>query len=146
MISKTVRRVAPFIALGCLTLTSCGERGAARLPETGATLEGTVTYGKEKVPVALIIVQGANGSATGRIGEDGRYKVENVPVGEVKLAVNTAAGKGELMSKIMAQSQGKARTLPKVVEVPDKYFNPDTSGLSTTLNKGPNTYDIVIPR
>jgi len=145
MLSRTLHRSTPLVAVCCLLLASCGERGA-RLPETGATLEGTVSYGKEKVPVALVIAQGQKGSATADVGEDGRYKLENVPLGEVKIAVNTQAGKGKLMSKVMAQSRGQAKSLPKVLDVPPKYFDPETSGLKTTIKKGPNTYDVAIPR
>jgi hypothetical protein len=117
-----------------------------RLPETGATLEGTVSYGKDKVMVALVVAQGEGGSAQGFINEDGRYKLENVPLGEVHLAVNTEAGKGQQMSTIMAQSQGKARQIPKVIDVPAKYGEPSKSGITTTISKGENTYNIEIPK
>ncbi len=140
------RRLAVLTAAaGCLILASCGGRYES-IPETGATLEGTVTYGKEPLQAALIIVAGANGSAQGNIGEDGRYKVENVPLGEVSIAVNTAAAKGEAIGKAMAQSQGKAKAAPKIIDVPAKYANPKSSGIKTTINKGKNTYDIVIPK
>ena len=43
------------------------------------------------------------------VEEDGRFRLQNVPLGEVNLAVNTAAGKGQAMGKNMAQSQGKAK-------------------------------------
>ena len=121
MLRQPIRLGGLLALAGCALLTaSCGNKFVKeeRLPESGATLEGTVTYAGRKVPFAQITVASSTAQAMGRIDEDGRYKVENVPVGEVKLAVNTAAGKGELMSKNMAQSQGKARTLPKVVEVP----------------------------
>lgn len=133
-------------AVVCLATVSC-EPGS-RLPETGATLEGTVVYGKEPVPVALIIVVGDSGSAQGFIGEDGRYKLTNVPLGTVKIGVNTDAAKGELTSRMMAQSQGgKVKVArPRFIEVPKRYGEPATSGLTTTINKGANTFDIVIPR
>jgi hypothetical protein len=118
--------------------------GPRRLPESGATLEGTVTYGQDKVLVAMIIAQGESGSAQEFIGEDGRYKLQNVPLGEVRLAVNVRAGKGNLTSQQMnPANKGK---LPKVTEVPDKYGDPTTSGIKTTISKGENTYNIVIPR
>lgn len=139
------RRALVFGAIGCLLLASCLE-GGRRLPETGATLEGTVTYAGQKVPVALVIAQGKDGSANGFVGEDGRYRLSNVPLGEVNLAVNTEAGKAEMTGRLMARSQGKSAVLPKVVDVPHKYAELETSGLKTTIQKGPNTYDIVIPK
>jgi hypothetical protein len=115
--------------------------GRVRLPETGSTLEGTVTYGTEKVLVAQILVWGDNVSAEGYIQEDGRYKVENAPIGEVKIGVNVAGGTGQLRGMQMA-----GKKVPKVTNVPDKYADPTTSGITTTTNKGSNTFDIVIPK
>jgi hypothetical protein len=127
-------------------LAGCGP-GGDRRPETGATLEGTVTYGKDKVEVAMVIAQGEGSSATGFISDDGRYKIENVPLGQVNLAVNTAAGKGQMMSKVMARSQSQTTApMPKVIDVPDKYADPSASGITTTVKKGQNTFDIVIPK
>jgi hypothetical protein len=144
---RTLPRLTLLAIAGLgLVLAGCPPRGR-RLPETGATLEGTVTYGTTKVEVGLVIVQGEGAASTAFIGEDGRYKVENVPLGTVHLAVNTEAGKGELMSKTMARSQGKAAVpLPKVIGVPARYADPTTSGITTTISKGENKYDIVIPK
>jgi hypothetical protein len=128
-----------------LLLAGCGP-GGIHYPETGATLEGTVSYGGEKVEVALVIAQNATGSSTAFIGDNGRFKLENVPLGEVNLAVNTDAGKGAAMGSMMARSQGQAKDAPKIIDVPAKYADPATSGIKTNISKGANTYDIVIPR
>jgi hypothetical protein len=133
-----------LIALALL-LGGCGPKGV-RYPETGATLEGTVSYGKDKVGAALVIAQNDTGSATAFVDDDGRYRLQNVPLGEVHLAVDTAAGKGQAMGKLMAQSQGKAKGAPTIIDVPAKFANPTTSGIKTTVNKGANTFDIVIPK
>ena len=140
------RLVLLALAAGLAVLgVSCGERGE-RLPETGATLEGTITYGGVKVPFAVVTAMGQKGMATGNVQEDGRYKVANVPLGEVTIGVNTMAAKGEYVSKMMAESKGKGRSPSKFVDVPAKYHAHETSGLRTTVNKGVNTYDIVIPK
>jgi hypothetical protein len=133
---------------------SIGGGGGERLPETGATLEGVVKYGTEQLKAALIIAQNDKGQATGNIDEEtGRYKLENVPLGEVSIAVNTAAAKGQLMGKMMSGyykgPEAKAKGImgpPPIIEVPKKYGVPETSGISTTINKGQNTYDITIPK
>lgn len=152
-----MRRVTTRLSLfglvtGCALLAaSCGESGV-RYEETGATLEGTIKYGKEDVPFALVIVAGQGGMATGDVGRDGRYKVENVPLGEVKVAVNTEAGRGDFMSYTMSQSyqgpeaKGAKKAAAKFIDVPKKYHDPETSGLTTMIQKGPNTFDIVIPK
>ena len=154
---STPIRKAAGVALTtlALALTSCGKFvREERLPDTGATLEGTVKYGDEPVQFAMILVKTADKSMTGKIGEDGRYKVENVPLGEVQVGVNTSAAQGEFQSKMMAggaykgpEAAGKGRvTGLKFVQVPEKYFDPETSGIKTTVTSGVNTFDIVIPK
>jgi len=125
-----------------------------RLPETGATLEGAGKYGAEPVYFAEIRVVSDSASATGTIGQDGRYKVENCPTGAVKIAVNTDAARGEHTSLSMSRTykgpkgEGAAGggAPPKFVSVPGKFADAETSGLQTTVNAGANTYDIVIPK
>jgi hypothetical protein len=152
--NKTIRcAAAGAAAAGCLLLASCSAERGRRLPETGATLEGTVLYGSDKVPFAVILVQGPDATAQGKIGEDGRYKVENVPLGEVTIGVNTNSAKGDYMALSMArsykgpESQGRARAaLPPFVDVPARYAEPETSGVKVTIQPGPNTYDIKLTR
>jgi hypothetical protein len=128
-----------------LFVAGCGPKGI-RYPETGASLEGTVTYGNDQVGAALVIAQNDTGAATAFVDDDGKYRLQNVPLGEVNIAVNTAAGKGQAMGKAMAQSQGKAKGAPKIIDVPAKFADPAKSGIKTTVNKGPNTFNIVIPK
>jgi hypothetical protein len=139
------------LAIWALTsgLLGCGPY-ESRLPETGATLEGEVKYGTEKVPMALVVVVGPNGQATGQIEEGSRYKVENVPLGEVKFGVNTDAMKGQMISQQMASSYkgpgkgGSRAPAPQFVAVPAKYWEPETSGVTTTIKKGKNSFDVVL--
>jgi hypothetical protein len=143
---RSKHRLALLALLGLgLLLPACGP-GGVHYPETGATLEGTVTFGKEKVGAALVIAQNDSGSATGFVGDDGRFHLDNVPLGEVSLGVNTDAGKGQAMGKLNAASQGKPKAPPKIVDVPKRFFEPAKSGIKTTISKGSNTYDIVIPQ
>jgi len=141
-------RIALLVIIGlCFTVAGCARVKEIRLPESGADLKGTVTYDGQKVMVAMVIVQSAGGSAAGLIGDDGTFNIKNVPVGEVNIGVNTEAGKGELKGKMMARAQTKEKVaMPKIVDVPPKYFDPTTSGIHTTVNKGQNTYDVVIKK
>ena len=138
-------------AAAALTAISCVSSGIVPIPETGATLEGRVTYGDQPVPMALVIVaQTGGGSATAFANDDGYFKVENVPVGDVLIGVNTDATKGQMTGRAMAGTdpnvKGKKVVTPKLVEVPKKYHNPDTSGLTTKTQKGTNQYDIKVPK
>lgn len=148
------RIVATFFALGLAVSTlACGGNRPVTLDETGATLEGTIKVGTEDVQFAMVIAQTATGSATGKVGPDGKYKLQNVPLGEVLIGVNTDAATGDFQSASMAggsykgpESKGKAKVDLKFTKVPAKFFDPTSSGLKTTIQKGTNTYDIVIPK
>jgi hypothetical protein len=141
------RNLARLVLPGLVVLLAgCFGVREVRYAETGATLEGTVTYGGEKVGAALVIAQNASGAATAFIDDGGRYRLENVPLGEVNIAVNTQAGKGQAMGKAMAQAQGKAKGAPKIIDVPGRFAQPATSGIKTTVTKGSNEFNIIIPR
>jgi hypothetical protein len=148
MFGLSRRRVMFAVCTAGLLIPGCGVREYRR-PETGASLEGTVKYAGKTVPAAMIIVAGESGGATGNIGEGGRYHVENVPVGEVKVAVNTDAAKGQMMGQKMAQAyqggKGGAKPAPiQFLEVPKKYQDPNSSGITTTIKSGANTFEIVL--
>jgi len=133
------------VAAVILSLPACKEQSSDQTRVTNATLEGTVTYKGEKVPYALVIVYGDVMSATGYVEQSGQYKVENCPVGEVQVAVNTDAGRGNYMSAVNNAGASKTKA-PKFVEVPKQYHDPTTTPIRTTTKKGANTYDVVIPK
>lgn len=147
---RHLRSYAGLLLLATLSwIAGCGP-GETRLAESGATLTGTITYKDSPVQFAMVIVQGANDvTTTGKVGDDGKYRVENVPAGPVKVAVNTKAAMGDFTAKSMQQNSAaldpkasKAFSAPKFVDVPEKYFVVETSGLTTTIQKGENTFDI----
>jgi hypothetical protein len=146
----SVQKILVYAAVITL-LVGCSQY-EARLPETGATLEGTVTYGDQKIPLAMITVFGEKGQAHGQIEEPGRYAVENVPLGEVKIGVNTEAVRSQVISQQMAASykgpgskgRGARPPAPSFVSLPAKLQDPETSGITTTIKKGANQFDIVL--
>jgi len=128
-----------------LVLASCSTGRYEPIPETGATLTGTVTYKKELLKAGLVLVQGKGAGANGEIGEDGRYEVKNVPLGDVTVAVNLGAARGKLIGQAAAnKAQGGKAPEVKLPNIPGKYADVATSPLKTTVNKGQNTFDIVI--
>jgi hypothetical protein len=106
-------------------------------------LTGTVTFRKESVRIGTVIVAGSSG-ASGEIGEDGRYTVNNVPLGEVTLAINMGPARGKLMGMAASRAKGDKTPLPKIPDIPGKYTDPAHSPLKTTIDKGDNTFNIVI--
>lgn len=140
-----------LVSFAVLALIGISCQGVRELPESGATLEGTVTHDGRKLQFALIVVTSPGGSATGRIGEDGKFVLSNVPLGEVKIGVNTAAAEGDYRTQLMGQNQAafdpakpKRISAPKFHNVPAKFFDPETSGITTTIVKGTNSLDIVL--
>jgi len=132
---------------------ACASNAPVSLPESGATLEGTIAMNGEPVQFAMVIVQDASGvgSATGKVGQDGKYRVENVPLGEVLIGVNTDAATGDFQSAAMSagaykgpEAKGKGKVELKFVKVPAKFFDPKTSGQKTTVVKGVNNFPIVL--
>ena len=146
-----IRRLLPGILVICGM--GCGQR-AYEIPDSGATLEGSVTYDGKPVPMALIVVRSETATADARIVEPGKYKVPSVPIGKVKIAVDTDAMRGELISRSMAQAykgpggQSSAEAGKKLsfIAVPGKFADPDSSGITFEIKKGANIFDIVIPR
>ncbi|MBN9523494.1 carboxypeptidase regulatory-like domain-containing protein [bacterium] len=141
----------PLLLLAALATVSCGPR-VERIPETGATLEGTVEYNGTPVPKALVIVaapETGGVSMSAFADGDGNYRVENVPIGDVRIAVNTDATKGMMKGEAMSHSDpkaGKRATPVRLVEVPKKYHAPEASGLTTTTRAGVTRYDIKLPK
>ena len=139
--------------ISLLGVSCLGDVPTETLPETDATLTGTITYNGKPVNYALILVmdESGNGTAQGNLDSqaDGTYTVPNCPLGKVKIGVNTDAGKGFFTEASMAASapgpDGKAKKVNlSFVPVPPKFHKPETSGITTTVEKGENTFNIDI--
>lgn len=134
------------LAILLVAFSGCAEE--QKLVLSDASLKGKISYKGKTVPYALVIATGGGGaSATGNADEEGNYKIEHVPTGEVKIGVNTDAGKGNMMGAKMAAAQGGDKSaLPTFVDVPKNFFDPNTSAITTTVSnaKGENSFDIVI--
>lgn len=122
------------------------------LPESGATLEGDVTYNGQKVPVAVIVARKTGGgeSASAFSDEQGHYRILNAPLGPVQIGVNTGPTRAEmsLRARVAGNSATKAQPKPaaKPVELPAKFHNPELSGVATEVNSGVTWFDIVIAK
>ena len=125
----------------CLLIASCMSQKYEPIPETGASLSGTVTYKKQKLTGGIVTVAGDTPGSNGEIGPDGRYSVTNVPVGEVIIGVNTAMAKSRSAA---VKAASKDTPPPAIIDIPAKYYSPGGSGIKTTTKPGPNTFDIVI--
>jgi len=122
-------------------------------PNAPSKVSGKVTYNSQPVTGGKIEFYPKAGgpSYPGGISPDGAYTVTDVPSGEVKVTVSTeelnpAKKKGGALAAKMTKMMGPIPEGAQVVKgayvkIPDKYTKPDTTPLTTTLNKGSNTFD-----
>jgi hypothetical protein len=159
---SAARKLVPnVLGLSLLLLAAgCGSRG---------TVSGKVLYKGKPLTGGHVVFLHQKGSFTTAIQEDGSYSIDRVPSGPVKIAV-TAAGpvhprhglsksqlekmqknKPEVKSDedapkaMMAEMLGSASGGNKSgVNLPEKYGDPEKSGLTYTVAGGSQTYDIKV--
>ena len=149
-------------ALLLTTGTGCGPDYKSR-----GVVKGKVTTGKKNLTTGTVMFYGKNGiTASATIGEDGSYEMPDAPLGECKVTVTVMAmpqdpsvrarmkGGGPKMPqgpKDPNSTEASEPALPSgakfpstIVPIDIKYSSPDTSGLSFTVQKGDNTYNIEL--
>ncbi len=127
-------------ALGAIPL-GCGSSG----PEM-ASVHGKVTYNGQPVPKGTVSFQSTapegGRNATGMINPDGTYTLQTENPGD-------GAQLGEYRVAISARDDAILDYIPKKPVppkrlVPEKYENPDTSGLTATVKSGSNEVDFPL--
>jgi len=133
-----------------LGVTGCG---------TGPTgsVSGKVSYLGNPVKGGNVIFSAQNGkkSVMAPIGEDGSYTVSDVPVGDVKIAVQTKAlgvlAATAKISSIPANSpmRSGSKISPedaarRFVQIPDNYEDTESSGLTYVVQKGSQEHNITL--
>jgi hypothetical protein len=94
-------------------------------------------------------------SRMAKIGEDGSYTIATVPVGLVKISVETKSLRQAAASPRNAPPPGQKapnstgpdpkEMLDRYVAIPEKYADPLTSGLEYTVRGGNQPFDIKLP-
>jgi hypothetical protein len=131
--------------------------GCSRTPRSAehAEVSGKVLYKGQPLPGGRVTFVSAQGTfaSTGNIDEKGDYTIK-APVGEVKISVDNRM-LSALGAKAGALPRGAGRRPqegggePNPVKgtykpIPTKYYTPDTSGLTYTVQKGPQTHNIEL--
>lgn len=130
-------------------LTGCGGG-----PYT-ATVSGKVTYrGKPLEDGWVAFVHPDGRFAKAMIQPDGTYSSPEVPGGQVKVTVISEPTPPPLPPGARLPGGTRVPPNPTYMEavkkalnharIPDKYRNPDSSGLSLTVNRGSNQFDIPL--
>ncbi len=133
----TVFLAAPFLA-------GCGSSGPGPGGPQGE-VSGKVLFKGKPLPGGMVTFMGPAGMfGNSRIGEDGSYQL-TAPVGEVKitvdnrmLAVKEKPGEAALNPSTAPRDPIKG----KYVRLPDKYYSAETSGLTYTVTKGSQSFDV----
>ncbi len=144
-----------FAALGKgwgLPLTLAALAAAGCSPATGS-ISGKVVYtaqdGAHVVKGGYVNFTAADGSRhSADISKEGTYTVENVPLGDAKVSVDTSSLKPNPNAPNMGNRPPNDPNLAaakdaaeRYVWIPDKYADPASSGLTVTVKAGNNPYD-----
>jgi hypothetical protein len=140
----TMRLVRFLPCLAVLALVGCG-------PSSGS-ISGKVTYKDKPLPGGTVAFLTSDQKVkTAIINNDGSYTIDKVTVGPAKISVSppVAAGKmpkGMKMdpSKMGAPAGAAPPTDDKPVSLPDKYKDPEKSGLTYTIIKGKQEHNIEL--
>ena len=107
------------------------------------TINGTVKYKKTPLTSGTIVFRGADGYMdSASISATGEYRLENFPVGEAKITVVTQRYEKVAPSGKPSTPGGTTREVKGFVAIPKKYSDPEKSGLTWTVTKGPQEHDI----
>ena len=148
------RKSWPGIAMLGLMLGMLGCGGASDAP-TLAPVKGTVTLAGKPLGGANVLFHPEKGPmANATTNTDGTFTATTsgkagVTIGKCKVSVTKAAPgpaptamKAEDMMKMQKENAGK--TVIAKSEVPDKYGNPDSSGLEVTVDKDGSKNDFAL--
>ena len=129
-----------LLGIGVSCLTGCG--GDDELPR--GPVEGHVTLnGKPLSGVTIVFANKEAGvSQMATLDDDGHYEFttynsEGLPAGhyDVSISSRTIVKPGEEFVTIGA---APTKSTPKTTAIPDRYENPETSGLNADVNAGEN--------
>ena len=111
------------------------------------SMSGKVKFqGKPLVYGTVLLIGSDNKSVQAPIQKDGQYDASGLTPGEIKVAVNSPNPKG--VAIYAGWREGKKKPPPLEVpgwfEIPGKYGDVKTSGLTFTIQGGSNPIDIEL--
>jgi len=127
-------------------MAGCGKR-------TGV-VTGKVTHQGTPLTSGAVVFHGPNGqSDSGNIDAQGNYTVSQAPIGPVKVTVDPGPARlppprntgPRKESKHPGEKEGAPPPPPpRRVVIPEKYKDPNQSGLTFTVTGGQQTFDIKV--
>jgi hypothetical protein len=112
-----------------------------------ARVRGTVTYKGQPVKqgtISFVPRDAAKPGASSRIGPDGTYDLQTQEPGDgARLGEYRVIVSG-YDPKILDTVRAPGTPVERKTEIPKKYENADTSGLTATVKAGSNTFDFPL--
>lgn len=149
-------------ALVLAVVATVALQGCSKRSGSGATVQGKVTYKGEPVTGGAIAFHPSDGGTPyqGSLKADGTFVFADVPLGDVKVTVDTEGIKsisgnpyptdkmpgGKKPPKDVAKSSGPEglNSGMTYVKIPAKYAKAGTTTLTATIEKGKKTYDFEL--
>lgn len=155
-----------LFAVSLLIIGCGGDKGGK--PKTGANVSGTVTYKGKPLPMGRVHMITDGGEQQSGPIVDGKYTVEEAPLGTVKVTVLTQflkdeyrenseivkmdpsaiSGGGEDVENIeytkKRLAQISAMMKSGLMPPDNRYEEPGSTQFTTTVNKGNQTYNIEL--
>ena len=129
-------KVRVLLWMGLLTCTCCwiGCGGG----EPSGSVSGKVTYNGEPLTTGgvLFVNRDTGVGASAQLDASGNYRVLSLRTGEYQVAIQ-----GPRAPSPAEVAKGAQLEKP---DVPDKYLDPQTSGLSATITAGENSVDFTL--
>ncbi|HET6572936.1 MAG TPA: hypothetical protein VFG68_04985 [Fimbriiglobus sp.] len=132
-------RAGRLLGLAAVVLvvgSGCSSKGIKKV-----TVNGTVSYKGQKLHSGILKFSGPGGSySAASIQPDGTYVITDVVPGEVKVGImESPSGSGS--------SSGERSSAPRVapVSLPEKYRDPETSGVKYTITDDTSELNIEFP-
>jgi hypothetical protein len=159
MIRTIFARIAPLrpplrsIAAASLAILAV----AGCLEDPTGTVKGRVTFNGKPLPSGTVtfVFHGGRGVESARILPDGTYSLPEVPLGESRVTVQTPdprrlpeglrkALDGPAAENATVVARRDAAVIVPSVEIPKRYNDPETSGLTFTVMQGGNLHDLEL--
>jgi hypothetical protein len=155
-------RACSLLVLVILLLAGMGCGGASKAK---GVVKGQVTIGGKPLYTGSVIFHSADGrTGAANIDHNGNYDMGDAPVGDVKISVTVPKmsgpagmmgqkgvpappkGLGEMKDPNKPSESSSSQPLDpsKIVPIPDRYADPEKSGLTYKVEKGEHTFDIKL--
>jgi hypothetical protein len=117
-----------------LAIASLGCGSSGHNAKDRVFVKGKVTLANRPLPSGILVFTGAHDwTVQARIRRNGSYSISDAPVGEVKVGVQG-----------IPRPPGKAGQSVKFMDVPPRYKDPETSGLTFMVTAGGGEQEINI--